>query len=170
MAEQTIQPEAVLSPCGTYRYYLGRTWDHDLPRFRVVMLNPSTADEWTDDPTIRRCISFAAREGCGALHVCNLFAYRATKPTALKDVSPAERVGPENHTHLQALVSQRFRYGAGPLVVAWGAHRIARDRAVLLLNLARSQGVTLWCLGRTADGSPRRLLYVRGDQPLEVWS
>ena len=35
---------AVLSPCGTYRYRLGRTWLGDRPAAVFVMLNPSTAD------------------------------------------------------------------------------------------------------------------------------
>ena len=56
---------AIISACGQYRYHLWRRWDELLPTMVWVMLNPSTADATEDDPTIRRCIGFAKREGCG---------------------------------------------------------------------------------------------------------
>lgn len=70
---------ATISVCGTYRFHLWRVLplppiDHvlgrvDAPRVagrgRVlfVMNNPSTADAEEHDPTIRRCIGFAAAWG-----------------------------------------------------------------------------------------------------------
>ncbi len=47
---------AILS--GRYRYLLWRTWDETCPRLLWVLLNPSKADEQTDDPTLRRCSRF----------------------------------------------------------------------------------------------------------------
>src|SRR5271165_6802401 len=58
------------------------------------MLNPSKADEATDDPTIRRCIGFARSWGFGSLAVGNLFAYRATYPDEL--CASPDPVGSEN--------------------------------------------------------------------------
>ena len=57
-----METSAVLSPCRQYRYALWRKWA-DGPQVLFVMLNPSTADESVDDPTIRRCISFAKAWG-----------------------------------------------------------------------------------------------------------
>ena len=73
------------SSCRTYRYVLWRELDAANPRYALFIgLNPSTADEVADDPTIRRCKDFARRWGYGAVCVANLFAYRATKPAKLK--------------------------------------------------------------------------------------
>ena len=75
---------AVFSPCRTYRYALSRVWAADKPYALFIGLNPSTADETLDDPTIRRCIDFAKRWGYGGLVMANLFAYRATEPSEMK--------------------------------------------------------------------------------------
>jgi len=70
----------VISDCELYRYMLIREWDENLPRTDFIMLNPSTADEYEDDATIRKCISYAKSWGCGSVRVMNLFAIRATNP------------------------------------------------------------------------------------------
>ena len=46
------------------------------------MLNPSTADETTDDPTIRRVIDFSRRWGFSRLIVVKLVPLRSTDPKA----------------------------------------------------------------------------------------
>ena len=61
---------------------LTRRWAEG-PPLVVCMLNPSTADAEEDDPTIRRCVGFAKRDGFAALEVVNLFAFRATDPKAM---------------------------------------------------------------------------------------
>jgi hypothetical protein len=68
-------------------------------RMTFVMLNPSTADQLVDDPTIRRCIAFALRWNCGTLQVVNLFAARSTDPKALDGLT--DPVGPDNQAHVQ---------------------------------------------------------------------
>lgn len=146
----------MLSECGTYRYTLTRRWADGVP-LRFVMLNPSTADSTLDDPTIRRCIGFAKREGYAAVIVLNLYAYRATDPKALLTCDVP--IGPDNdevlRTHLNRL---------SPVVAAWGVN--ARpERVQRVLSLCH--GVVDWrCLGTTKDGHPRHPLYVKGDQPL----
>jgi hypothetical protein len=59
-----------------------------------VLLNPSTADDRRDDPTIRRCLGFARSLGYGGIHVVNLFAFRATCPRQLRAAD--DPVGPDN--------------------------------------------------------------------------
>src|SRR5262245_19133112 len=90
--------EALISPCGLYRYWLTRTWDNSLRRVCWVMLNPSTADAEQDDPTIRRCVGFARSWGAGGIIVVNLFAFRASDPKAL--LRAADPVGPDNDGHI----------------------------------------------------------------------
>ena len=90
-----MKRQTVFSPCRTYRYVLRREWDvldHSYVMF--VGLNPSTADEVRDDPTVRRCLGYAKSWGYGALCLTNLFAFRATKPAVLK-ANPAP-IGQEN--------------------------------------------------------------------------
>jgi hypothetical protein len=159
---------ADLSPCGTYRYLLGRRVGDGHRTMLFVMLNPSTADAQTDDPTIRRCIGFARRERCGVLEVINLFAFRTTDPAAL--LAAEAPVGRANDHFTEEAVKR-----AAFLVVAWGAvhRRLAwrvRDvRAALWYALPSDGRRGPFCLGTTATGAPRHPLYVKSDQTLELW-
>lgn len=44
-----------------YRYALWRVWGHDENLYNFLLLNPSSADEATNDPTIERCERRARR-------------------------------------------------------------------------------------------------------------
>lgn len=169
---------AQLSPSGTYRYTLTRTLaprlGSDPARIVVfVMLNPSTADHTLDDPTIRRCLGFADRQGCGELIVVNLSPFRATDPTELVGLTEPARVLERNTVAIRSAV--RAAAGSGGLVVAaWGAQVSGRlaglagrvDEFAALLRRLRVEAV---CLGVTQSGDPRHPLYVRGDAPLIPW-
>ena len=100
-----IERAAVISKCGAYRYSLTRKWS-DAPLLSFVMLNPSTADAKEDDPTIRRCIGFARREGAGGLIVANLYALRSSSPEALW--AARDPIGPQNR-RWRSLASPRKR-------------------------------------------------------------
>lgn len=130
-----------------------------MPTMTFVMLNPSTAGPDVDDPTIRRCLGFARREGCGELVVVNLFAWRATSP---RDLRAAIERGEDAWGPEQAqTMTTALRQDSGPLVAAWGANPIA-DRAVPKLP----DWLPWKCLGTTKSGAPRHPLYVRADEPL----
>lgn len=153
-----------------YRYVLHRSVDlmHGVGHGLFVMLNPSTADESTDDPTIRRCSSFARRFGWASYRVVNLFAIRATDPSELGAMAArgVDIVGPDN----DGLVSAIMRSGA-QVVAAWGASGPSGIVAVRVAHLlALNEGAEWWCLGTTRDGSPRHPLYVKGDTPLVRWT
>jgi len=155
-----VDKAAIISPCGRYRYVLTRTWDDTLPVLVFCMLNPSTADASQDDPTIRRCIGFAKREGCGGIAVVNLFAWRATHPDQMP-VLDDDKSGPDNHLHIADTVRGRR------VVVAYGAHVSAHPWTVKpVLKVIRSFAAGLYHLGTTKSGAPRHPLYVRGDEPL----
>lgn len=119
-----------------------------------IMLNPSTADAETDDPTIRRCLGFAERHSCTRLTVVNLFAFRATKPSDL--LKAEDPVGPHNNGYLDEQIGYHASM-RGPIIAAWGSHPFARDRARLLTE---KWGFCLQALGHTKDGSPRHPLYL----------
>lgn len=150
---------ATISPCGTYRYWLERVWAKDPECMdkgyvNFIMLNPSTADAEVDDPTIRKCIGFAQRWGYAAMHVVNLFAYRATNPARLK--TARDPIGPENDAMIEASVLSADR-----TIVAWGkmGSWMGRDAAVRkLLDPARTFALRL-----NNDGSPAHPLYIPYD-------
>lgn len=146
---------AIFSIDGVYRYRLWRVWDPDLPRVLWVMLNPSTADAQTLDPTIRKCIGFSQRWAMGALEVVNLFALKATDPQVmLKHPAPE---GPENDDRILAAAAE-----ARLIVCAWGAHGFHRDRAQHVEALLRGAGHSLTALAFTKGHpvQPRHPLYV----------
>ncbi len=141
---------AVFSPCRRYRYSLFRRWAEG-PQCCFVMLNPSTADELKDDPTIRRCIGFAKSWSCGSLVVGNIFAYRSTDPDEL--YRQEDPVGPENDRWLQ------FMQTESPLVIAaWGNHGTHQGRG----DAVRALVPGLYVLGLTKTGQPKHPLYVAG--------
>jgi hypothetical protein len=154
---------AVFSEDRVYRYLLTRVWGGRRAMV-FVMLNPSTADALVDDQTIRRCRGFAVREGCGSLRVVNLFALRSTNPMALQ--THPDPVGPENDRLIRKYTGAA---GDSVVVVAWGSHGFARDRALVVAGGLRDAGHELWCLGVTGDGSPRHPSRVRNDAPLVPW-
>jgi hypothetical protein len=164
-----VRKDALISPCGLYRYWLSREWDPGAEKLAFIMLNPSTADAEVDDPTIRRCMAFARRDGFGGIVVANLFAFRATDPAALK--TAADPVGPDNDIGLRLnLLTSPIR-AADLVVAAWGANcRIRGERDKAVRRMAADGGVTLHHLGLTKDGHPKHPLYIKGDQPLERWS
>lgn len=141
---------ASFSSCGTYRYELRREWAEDMPLACFVMLNPSTADASTDDPTIRKCIGFARRWGYGRIVVVNLFAFRATKPAVMRMAE--DPVGPDNDEAIaQAALD------ADLVVCAWGQHGRFRGRDVAVMGYLppRSHALRI-----AKNGAPYHPLYV----------
>ena len=147
---------------GNHRYELFRTWDVDGKVACFVMLNPSTADAEQDDPTVRKCVGFAKRWGCGGVRIVNLFSIRSPSPSAIRlSDSP---VGPRCDEHLLDAASN-----SDIAVAAWGNHGgyHARDRGVL--DMLRREGVAVQCLGVTTKGFPRHPLYVSYAVTLDLY-
>jgi hypothetical protein len=115
-----------------------------------IGLNQSTADEVEDDPTIRRCVSFARSWGYGGLVMGNLFAYRATKPAEM--MAANDPVGAENDEHLLALARD-----ARIIVAAWGNKGAYQGRSMEIKALIPS----LHALTVTTAGQPGHPLYLR---------
>lgn len=151
-----VKASATISDCERYRYELSRRW---VPAFTPpgsvcwVMLNPSTADAETDDPTIRRVMAFSKAFGFGGCVVVNLFGFRATNSRDL--VAADDPVGPKND------FIAGFWIRHMPLVIAaWGAHRLAKDRESWFFKQTRQAGTDVRCLGVTKDGYPKHPLYL----------
>jgi hypothetical protein len=157
---------AVLSSCGKYRYHLWRTLGDADRVATFIMLNPSTADAKADDPTIRRCIGFARREGVGLLQVVNLFAYRATRPQDMRRV--ADPVGPDNRRQVETAALIAWACD-GPVICAWGVEGRHRDQDRAVMGWLKELGVPTLCLGVTAGGDPRHPLYLSALEPLRAY-
>lgn len=165
MSDMLVQKSAIISPCGTWRYRLTRVWS-SAPLLPFVMLNPSIADADIDDPTIRRCMSFARRESAGGIMVVNLYGLRATDPKHLKSAS--NPIGPENDSHIRELANGGF-HTFNVIVCAWGANA-SPSRSVNVMAMLRSAGASTVCLGKTKSGEPKHPLYVSGAQPLVAFA
>ena len=164
--DDVIYRNAVISPCKKYRYYLTRAWEiGGGPFIPFIMLNPSAADSFIDDPTIRRCMSFARREGAGGIAVVNLYAFRSTDPKQLLTVE--DPVGPSNDFWITITVAGATERKM-PIICAWGAHDITQSVRGIL-DRARNQGAKIVCLGKTKNGHPRHPLYVKNDEPLQEY-
>lgn len=153
--------EALISDCGTYRYYLERRWNdapEDYPAMTFIMLNPSTADAHSDDPTIRKCRGIAERNRFYRLIVLNLFAYRSAYPEDLCHVP--DPIGPDSNRR----IANTTRLNAGPIVLAWGSgvpkkllHRA--DEVVQALK-DQGKGQRLYTLGISQSGFPKHPLFL----------
>lgn len=155
--------DAVYSPCEGYRYLLTRIWVPDAPRALFIMLNPSTATEAQNDPTVERCERRARALGYGGFRVCNIFAWRATDPRALRQV--ADPVGALNDAAILGSVGWGAR-----IICAWGAHGALLDRGRAVEGALRATGHDLWHLGLTKAGAPRHPLYLGYDIAPQLWA
>lgn len=140
---------AVFSPCRLWRYELWRQWDGSKPYCMFIGLNPSTADEELDDPTVRRCIRYARDWGYGALCMTNIFAWRDTDPRQMK--RQPDPVGPENEKTLMHRAQ-----GAGIVIAAWGTHGAHLNQHLRVKRMLPE----LHALKVTKDGFPGHPLYL----------
>lgn len=142
-----------------YRYILYREWNPDLPRMVIIGLNPSAADEKHDDRTVRKCITFARREGYGSLYMLNIFAFRATNPKEL--ITCLDPVGVGNNFYTLWVCGNISK-----IICAWGIHGRIFNRNKEVLKLLKYK--QLFCFGMNKDGSPKHPLYLSNNTKLEM--
>ena len=156
---------ASFSRCEKFRYTLTRQWS-DEKECVFIMLNPSTADADNLDPTVRRCIDYAKREGCGSLAVLNLYAFRTAYPKELKAAghpvaAPEMTYGQSNWN--DSCIELCTAHKNKLVIAAWGANA-ELERALDVMNLLEDRPV--YALGLTKDNAPRHPLYLKKDSPL----
>ena len=153
---------ALYSECDQYRYALTRIWDTSGKRIAFIMLNPSTATEIQNDPTVERCERRARALGFGGFRVCNIFAYRATDPRDMR--AQSDPVGQDNTS--QILEAAKW---ADKLVCAWGTHGEHKNQGPQMETFLRQQNMDLYHLGLSKAGHPKHPLYIAYAQQLEIW-
>jgi len=158
---------ALMSDDRRYRFSLHRIWNGEKELVAFIGLNPSTADEKTDDPTIRRCMGFAREWGFGGIVMLNLYAWRATQPTDLEAVQ-----WPVGNPVNDGTIDREARRAA-LVVAAWGAslpRQGGQERADEVRARLEFDGLDLRVFGLTASGAPRHPLYLPGSCIPIPWS
>jgi hypothetical protein len=156
---------AVFSANERYRFSLWRRWKEDVDRREMVAfigLNPSTADETKDDPTIRRCRGFAKDWGYGGMMMLNIFAFRATDPEEMKAAFDPVGVGNDD-----ALLDSSSKWGK--IICCWGAHGGHLGRSERVQRRLVKYQIEAYHLGLTQKGEPRHPLYLRADTKPVLW-
>ncbi len=146
----TTTSTATFSPDRVHRYALWRTWDESKGIVMFIGLNPSTADEVKNDPTVTRCINYAKRWGYGGMIMSNIFAYRATDPKVMK--AAKDPVGSENDKWLLKLANESI-----VIMAVWGNHGEFMKRGKAVMDLFKD--VELHCLVMNKTGHPKHPLY-----------
>lgn len=156
--------DARFTKSGDRRFLLTRRWveDPEAPYVLFVMLNPSTANDRIDDPTIRKCMNFARDWGVGAIRVVNLFDFVTPSPKALMAWAKANgEIARDEGLYLDIIRDQSA--GAETTVCGWGTWGgwfPERVRAVY------SRLDCPWALHITKDGHPGHPLYLPKDLTL----
>ena len=151
---------AIFDETAAFRYSLYRRWAEHGRSVTFVMLNPSTADAFKEDPTITRCIGFAKGFGYHALQIVNLFAFRSTDPKKLRQVE--DPVGPDNDQYIREAC-----YRGNSVICAWGAYAHLDGRDLEAWKQIRLEVPNVFCLGRTKAGHPKHPLYLKATTELE---
>jgi hypothetical protein len=138
---------AIFSTDNIYRYQLSRIWDDSKPKILFIMLNPSTADDFVDDPTIRRVINYANTWGYGGVYVGNLYAFRSTDPKGLNSVD--DPIGPENITNIQMLIGL-----VDKIIYAWGNDKKEPEWLKTCVDAP-------YCIDISKKGIPKHPLYLK---------
>lgn len=134
-----------------YRYALWRIWDEKLPLVMIVGLNPSTANQTTDDATIRRVKRFSYDWGYGGFYMMNLFALVTPYPEELKK---SDNPLGDNNGWLEKIHPKCEK-----VIFAWGAFKEAHERSIEVINMFPDA----YCLGKTKSGCPKHPLYLKSD-------
>lgn len=155
---------ALFSVCRTYRYELIREWDYNKPTIVWCGLNPSTADENVDDPTIRREVDFSKRWGFGRYVKVNAYAFRATDPKVM--LAATDPVGPQNLD----IIVPRAR-AADMFVACWGGN-ITPAHAWRMRSMMVRERLTVYALKLTRSQQPGHPLYLASNtQPFKwIWT
>lgn len=148
---------SVEEPTPLYRYSLEHRWDDETPSYARktvvwILLNPSTADESSLDPTLRRCKGFSKGLGAGGMVILNAFAWRSTDPKGM--LSAPDPIGPLNDSTIDKTIQ---RSDVIAVIAGWGCHGKHMDRDKQIIDMAAGK---LQTLRINKDGTCAHPLYL----------
>lgn len=154
--------EAVFSEHKSHRYLLRREWDTKRPCMTWIMLNPSLADEFNDDPTIRRCVTFAEKFGYGKIMIVNLYSFITPYPETLWHME--EQINKDTDFYI------KYAFEKAHIIIAgWGKlPKWANTRRDKIISLA-THHKNLYCLKQNKDGNPAHPLYLPKESNLIIY-
>ena len=140
------------SKCRQFRYTLTRVFENGKGTCSFIGLNPSTADEYQNDPTVSRCMNRAQQMGFKTFIMLNAYGYRATDPKDMK--AHPSPVGEENDYWILESCKKSDK-----IICCWGNHASHLNRSDEIRELLKD--FNLFRLGDpTASGEPRHPLYL----------
>jgi hypothetical protein len=161
---------AIFGPGRVHRYWLWRVWGPGKRYLVFIGLNPSTADENLNDPTVERMERRAREYGYDGLIVVNIFAFRATDPEDMKDSAEAgiDVVGEHNDL---AILRAAWDCGGGMIVAGWGSHGgyLGRDEQVKDIFRKNGSLALLHAITVTKTGQPGHPLYLKYKLKPQPW-
>jgi len=156
-----IKKNAIFDTTKKYRYLLMRQWSENNAQITWIMLNPSTADENIDDPTIRRCIGFSKLYNAGKMEIVNLFSYRSTTPQTLYTIN--DPIGKETDQYILNSVKS-----ADKVIIAWGNHGKLNNRSKYVINdLLSPYHNKIYTLKLLKNKEPGHPLYISYSEQLK---
>ena len=145
---------AVIDKTRQYRYLLRRELQEpgtgEPCTCTFIMLNPSTADEKTDDRTITRCRAFARAWGCTTLDVVNLSPFRSSSRDDLHGHVLTQEVIETNANYVRGAVERSCC-----LIAAWGEFNLKTvSGADAVLDVLAHLDKPVYALRLTKKGAP----------------
>lgn len=148
---KAINSKAIFSDCKNYRYVLERTFTSGKGSVNFILLNPSTADEFHNDPTIAKCEKWCIDNNIKTMYITNVFAFRATEPKDM--LQSKDPIGQYNEGYLLHVANI-----SDIIICGWGNHATHFNRHKELLKLLAH--FTLRCFKINKNGSPCHPLYI----------
>jgi hypothetical protein len=146
---------ALFSEDRLHRFVLWRIWDKHKPPFLFVGLNPSTAAELKNDPTVFRLINFGKEWGYGGLFAVNLKPIISPVPYVLSEAA-ADKYLAQNDE-----IIKDARNLCSVAVVGWGDY--AKDLQTRVKEVLVLLGKPVYCIKVNKSGQPCHPLYLPAD-------
>lgn len=164
---KALHNKAEFSDCMDYRFTLRRDFGLGEGIINFIMLNPSTANEEFNDPTVARCENRALAGGFQEMIVTNIFAYRATDPKNMKQVVSDKHIGPIGDKNDQAIIHSADI--ADMIICAWGNHGLFMERGMNVKKILQPFAYKLHYLKLNGNGEPAHPLYLPKDLVPSKW-
>lgn len=140
---------AIFNENRKHRYVLWRIWNVQLPKLMFIGLNPSTANEFIGDNTIRKLNKITMYNGFGGYYMTNLFAIISSDPKILKTCT--DPIG-DNDFYLKQTSKQCEK-----IIFCWGNFKEANERSVEVMQMFNDA----YCLIQNKNGTPKHPLYCK---------
>lgn len=159
-----MQVHTVMSKDGTKRYSITQVWDNNKKVAQLIMFNPSTADGSKSDATTRRLRSELSKQGFGGIHIVNLYSARASKPSALKDMTDESKG--------MTSVGKYLNPNASVTIAAWGGlgrksstgtGHLQQQRELEVIKELANRKIELKAFSTTKGGDPVHPIYQKRD-------